>query len=133
VKDSSEETAPRQTFVREERIAKRSDFTRTYEGGRKQFGRYVVVFALDTERGLCRLGITATRKVGKAHLRNRMKRWVRECYRLHREKLGLDRRSIDFVVNIKPSAGDALYANFCADLVRSLQRSAERSPQSSGR
>ena len=133
MKDSSEETAARLTLVREERIARRSDFTRTYEGGRKQFGRYVVVFALDTGRGVCRLGITATRKVGKAHLRNRMKRWVRECYRLHREKLGLPRRSIDFVVNIKPAASDATFADFCADLCRALQRSAERSTQSTGR
>ena len=41
-------------------------------------GRYLVVFALPGEGEVCRLGITATRKIGGAVVRNRARRRVRE-------------------------------------------------------
>lgn len=115
--------APRQTFTREERIARRADFTRVYEQGSKQFGRYAVVFILDTDRTISRLGITVTKKVGKAHQRNRFKRWVRECYRTHRPKLGVENRAVDLVINVKPSATAATHDEFCRDLVNTIRRS----------
>jgi ribonuclease P protein component len=118
------DSAPRTTLPKAERIAKRADYTRIYAGGRKQFGRHVVVFAMPNEGGICRIGITATRKIGKANVRNRLKRWSREVYRLRRRELGLERRAIDFVINIKHSAVDTTYADFSDDLARSLRKAA---------
>ena len=34
-----------------------------------------------------KLGITVSRKVGRANVRNRIKRWVREAFRLNLERL----------------------------------------------
>ncbi|MGA7990109.1 MAG: ribonuclease P protein component, partial [Thermoanaerobaculia bacterium] len=62
------------------RIAARRDFRATYDAGRKYHGRFVVVFARPRV-GAGRLGITATRKVGKAVVRSRARRRVREIYR----------------------------------------------------
>lgn len=118
------DSAPRTNLPKAERIAKRADFVRVYSDGKKQFGRYVVVFALPTEHGLSRIGITATRKIGKANVRNRLKRWSREVYRTRRSELGLERRSIDFVINIKQSAVDTTFAAFSSDLTRSLRKAA---------
>ena len=114
--------ATRFSFPKEQRIAKRSDFKRTYDAGRKHFGKHVVLFASGNELGVTRIGITATKKVGKAHDRNRLKRWVREIYRTHRESVGLGKAPLDIVVNLKASANRATFEEFSGDLTRLLRR-----------
>lgn len=49
-----------------------------------------------------RIGITASRKVGGAVVRNRVKRGVREWFRRSRDELPLD---VDVVVIARPGAG----------------------------
>ncbi len=93
-----------------------------YESGRKVFSRYTVLFFAANNLPYSRIGITATKKVGKANVRNRLKRWTREVYRRQREPLGLDGRSLDFVVNVKPNAAGATFRDFSDDLARLLQR-----------
>jgi ribonuclease P protein component len=104
------------------RLAKRREFLRVYETGRKVVSRYVVLFFAANELSLSRIGITATKKIGKANIRNRLKRWTREVYRRQREPLGIDQRSVDVVVNVKPNAADASFADYSRDLGRALQR-----------
>lgn len=111
-----------------QRIAKRGDFVRTYEAGRKEHTRFTVVFSLENGLTHPRLGVTATRKLGKAHVRNRFKRWVREVYRLNREPIGLSSVPLDIVVNIKTNAADADFRSFSEDLLRGFRRSI-RPPQ----
>jgi RNase P protein component len=43
-------------------------------------------------------------------------------YRREREPLGLDARSLDVVVNVKPNAADATFSQYRDDLTRTLQR-----------
>ena len=114
--------SPSEALPKKERIAKRRDFLRAYEQGAKQFGRYSVVFALRNDLGHPRIGVTATKKLGKANVRNRTKRWVREIYRRNRAPLGLDGQPFDFVVNVKGSAVVAAFEDFSSDLARSLRR-----------
>jgi ribonuclease P protein component len=116
--------SPSETLPKKERIAKRGDFLRAYEQGAKQFGRYSVVFVLRNDLGHPRVGVTATKKLGKANVRNRTKRWVREIYRRNRAPLGLEGQPLDFVVNIKGSAAVAAFGDFATDLVRTLRRAA---------
>lgn len=104
------------------RLAKRREFLRVYETGRKVVSRYVVLFFAANELPLSRIGITATKKIGKANIRNRLKRWTREVYRRQREPLGIDQRSVDVVVNVKPNAADASFSDYSRDLGRALQR-----------
>ena len=69
-----------------------------------------------------RIGITATKKLGKANVRNRLKRWTREVYRRQREPLGIDAQAIDIVVNVKPNASETCFDEFSRDLARVLGR-----------
>ena len=108
---------PKQT-----RLAKRQQYLRVYEAGRKLFSRYSVLFFAGNDLSYSRLGITATKKVGKANVRNRLKRWTREIYRTRRQALGLDERALDLVFNVKPNAKDATFTDFARDLERVLQR-----------
>jgi len=114
-----------QALPRPNRLAKRRDFLRVYETGRKLFSRYTVLFFASNDLSHSRLGVTATKKLGKANVRNRLKRWTREVYRVRREPLALDGRRFDIVVNVKPSAAEVTFREFSEDLARALQRVAE--------
>lgn len=95
---------------------------RVYENGRKHFSRHAVLFFAGNGLQNSRIGITVTKKVGKANIRNRLKRWTREVYRRQREPLGLDARGLDIVVNVKPSAVESTFADFSRDLTKALER-----------
>jgi ribonuclease P protein component len=104
------------------RLAKRREFLQVYETGRKLFSRYTVVFFAPSGLPHSRIGITATKKLGKANIRNRFKRWTREVYRREREPLGIDRQALDVVINVKPNAANASFREFSQDLAKVLQR-----------
>ena len=111
-----------EALPRTRRLARRGEFLRVYETGRKHFSRYCVLFVAPNDLTYSRIGITATKKLGKATVRNRLKRWTREIYRREREKLQLDSQSLDFVVNVKPNAGEAAFPDYREDLQRLLVR-----------
>ena len=113
---------PDQALPKQRRIAKRREFVDVYETGRKVFSRYSVLFFSANGLPFSRIGITATKKVGKANVRNRLKRWTREVYRRQREPLGLDAQPLDIVVNVKPNAAQATYEDYSRDLTRVLGR-----------
>jgi len=70
-----------QPFPRDSRIRRRSEFVRLSGVGRKFHNRYFLVIAARSTVGRSRLGITVTRKVGNAVVRNRIKRQTREFFR----------------------------------------------------
>ena len=113
------------------RLAKRREFVRVYESGRKVFSRYAVLFVAGNDLPHSRIGITATKKLGKANVRNRLKRWTRETYRRQREPLGLDTRSLDIVVNVKPNAAASSFDEYSRDLTRLLERVAREASRAS--
>jgi ribonuclease P protein component len=125
--DAGGHSASSEALPKEKRLAKRREFLRVYEAGRKLFSRYVVLFFAANGLSYSRIGITATKKSGKANVRNRLKRWTREVYRRQRGSLDIDSKALDVVVNIKPSAANATWGDFSADLQRTLQRVANES------
>jgi len=120
--DAGGRSASSEALPKEKRLAKRREFLRVYESGRKLFSRYSVLFFAANGLPYSRIGITATKKGGKAHVRNRLKRWTREVYRRQRGPIGIDDRSLDVVVNVKPNAARAEWGDFRLDLQRALQR-----------
>jgi ribonuclease P protein component len=111
-----------EALPRQKRLAKRREFVSVYEQGRKVFSRFTVLFFAGNALPHSRIGITATKKLGKANVRNRLKRWTREVYRRQREPLGIDARSLDIVVNVKPNAAAASFQDYSRDLGRVLER-----------
>jgi ribonuclease P protein component len=111
-----------EALPRQRRLAKRPQFVRVYDTGRKQFSRYAVLFFAGNDLQHSRIGITVTKKVGKAHIRNRLKRWTREVYRRQREPLGLDAPALDIVVNVKAAAAGTTFDDYNRDLSRVLAR-----------
>jgi ribonuclease P protein component len=120
--DAGGRSASSEALPKEKRLAKRREFLRVYEAGRKLFSRYSVLFYAANDLPYSRIGITATKKSGKANVRNRLKRWTREVYRRQRGPLDIDSRSLDVVVNVKPNAVQATWGDYSLDLQRALKR-----------
>jgi ribonuclease P protein component len=118
---------------KESRIARRSDFLRVYEQGTRIEGRFMTVFILPTKKPLHRLGVTATKKaVGKAHDRNRVKRLLRESFRLSGTELNSVETKYDWVLNARRSLVYAKLAKPLAEfraIVNTVQKGEFQLPQ----
>jgi ribonuclease P protein component len=102
--------------VRVSTLRRRSEFQAAYRQGVKTSGRFVVIFGLLRAEGGCRFGITATRRLGGAVVRNRARRRIRELFRRHGE--ALQELSIDVVVNARDGCASAPWTDVGADFVR---------------
>lgn len=76
----------RRTFGKEERIRKKRDYLVVYQQGVRRHSRYFTIIAHRNPSGMRRLGITVGKKVGSAVIRNKIKRLLREFFRLHKEQ-----------------------------------------------
>ena len=85
------EDTPVHTLPRACRIQRRPDFTLCYETGRRYFSRSFVLFVRQNQHGTWRLGLAVTKKMGNAVRRNRIKRVLREFFRLHGHLLPQDK------------------------------------------
>jgi ribonuclease P protein component len=87
---------------RRSRLTRSGDFDRVYRDGSSRANRHLVVYTFPTGPGAePRLGISVSRKVGKAVTRNKVKRALREAF------WGLSDRlpgGHDFVIVARPGA-----------------------------
>ncbi len=103
------------------RLRRRADFLVVQSDAIKLHGRHVLALARKrTDAELAgRLGITVTKKVGNAVVRNRIKRWLREWLRLH----GWVPKGWDIVLVAKDSAARQVHPDdFGPDLTRILRQ-----------
>lgn len=89
-------------------LKKNRDFRRLYAKGRCKVGPLLAVYARKNGAGENRLGITVGTKVGCAVERNRVKRRIREAYRLS-EKNGNIGIGYDIVVVARARAKSARF------------------------
>jgi ribonuclease P protein component len=66
--------------------------------GRRRTSLNFVVFIQKNENTLHRLGIVVKKEIGQATFRNRMKRYIREFFRLHKHQI---RGSCDIILMIR--------------------------------
>ncbi|MCX7625952.1 MAG: ribonuclease P protein component [Candidatus Sumerlaeaceae bacterium] len=90
-------------FRKENRVRKRADFLYAYHHGTpyRRKGIHVFICPRESSNLPTRLGITVTRKVGRAVVRNRLKRLAREVFRLALPRL---KNGYTIIVNFGPAA-----------------------------
>ena len=74
------------SFPKEKRVLKRSDFTRRSKTDRKIAFPHFLVIIKANHLGRTRLGLTVGKNIGKAVGRNRIKRLLREFFRVSDNK-----------------------------------------------
>ena len=92
-------------FLRQYRILRTADFRRAYQRRNSAADQQIVVFGYPNGLPHPRIGISASRRIGGAVVRNRWKRLLREAFRLTRSQLP---EGIDLIVVPRPNVEPTL-------------------------
>jgi ribonuclease P protein component len=119
---------PRLLFTKRQKLRRPSEFKRVYEGGSRAGDDRLLVFALRNDLGVTRLGLSVSRKHGGAVRRNRIKRLLREAFRLGQHDLPA---GLDLVIVPRPGTGATL-TDFRKSLAGCVRRAVKRLPVAGG-
>ena len=88
-------------------LKKNQDFRYVYRNGKSYANKYLVMYVLENNSEMNRLGISVSKKVGNSVVRHRITRLVRESYRLHEN---IFNSGLDIVVVARKGASTVKYA-----------------------
>ena len=103
----------RLTLPAQRRLRRKSDFEAAYARGRRFGNGFFAVIATPNDIGGPRLGLAVSVRIaGNSVERNRLRRTIRESFRLHQHDLP----PVDLVVSVRGRARDAASAELRASL-----------------
>ena len=111
-----------EAFPREVRIVRSADYRRLYKEARKVHCEKFVLFGRANGVGHTRLGITVSRRIGGAVVRNRIKRLFREIFR---RSLGEIPDQLDIIVNAKFGCVGAEYGKLRNEFIEAARKFAD--------
>lgn len=104
-------------FTKEERIRSSQDFKRVIKYGRRLVSKNYIIFIKENEKGFHRFGIIIKKEIGKATFRNRVKRHLREFFRLNKHRI---EGSMDIMVMVKKGISNSKYIEVEEELIKRL-------------
>jgi ribonuclease P protein component len=105
------------------RLTDSPEFERVYKQGSAHRGRLISVHAFPNDADGPRLGLSVSKKVGNAVIRNGVKRRIREIFRLKLPEIHGER---DFVISARPAAAEATYEQLEAEFEKALRKLGDR-------
>lgn len=87
-------------FSPAQRLLKPAQFREARKAGKRSFTKSFIIYTLPNGLGFNRLGITASGRVGNSVRRNRVKRLLREFFRLNSYRIS-PAKSLDIAVYVK--------------------------------
>ena len=95
------------------KLSKTSEFKKVFSEGRRIEGKNLIIFISKNDYNFNRPGIIVKKETGKAVVRNKIKRWLREAFRLINKKLS---PGYDIIVLAKNNVRESNYFEICYDL-----------------
>lgn len=92
-------------------------FKRLYAAKANYVCRYFVMYAKKNSLGVNRLGLTVGAKLGIAVKRNRLKRRLKEMYRVNESAV---KNSFDIVIVARNRSESAVFSSMCAEFLKGI-------------
>lgn len=99
-------------------IKKNRDYRRIYRQGKSVADRNLVLFLMANNLETCRFGFTASKKIGNAVKRNRVRRLFKEACRLNLEKF---KNGFDYVLMARYAVVGVKYQQVEESLLKLLK------------
>ncbi|HEB70898.1 MAG TPA: ribonuclease P protein component [Desulfobulbus sp.] len=103
-------------------LRKNGEFDRVYRQGKRLHGKGFSLIYTPNTMEYNRLGISVQKKTGRAVDRNRIKRIIRESFRLHRDSFPVQS---DIVLTVRPGFSSGSPAEILAAVTGLLQKSGQ--------
>ena len=94
------------------------DFVNVYTSGKSYANKYLVIYTLKNNSDRNRLGISVSKKVGNSVIRHRLKRLIKESYRLHEKMFN---SGLDIVVIARKGSDACDYAGIESALLHLMK------------
>ncbi len=108
-------------FTKAQHLHKPAEFQRVYDLKQRAGDAFLLVFGAPNQLGWTRIGLSVSKKHGKAVVRQRIKRLLREAFRLSQHELPV---GLDLILIPRPGrkAGLSEYRNSLKKLVHHIER-----------
>lgn len=103
-----------QAFPKALRLLRRGEFRRVYEEGQRRSAPLCTIFFRANGLSQTRVGITTPARLGTAVLRNRVKRRLREAFRLNQSAIAA---GWDIVLNPREAVAKVAFPTLVRDLL----------------
>ena len=107
-------------LLKKSRLRKRSLFRKVYEEGRFVANKMMAMHFIPNPDHSRRIGFSAGKKLGGAVVRNRCKRRLRECYRLHQNEMPA---GVDLIIVARRALVNAKWELIVGAFLDALRRS----------
>lgn len=102
-----------------ESLKNNREFRKVYDNGKSLSNKFLVIFYIKNGRSFNRVGFSTTKKLGNAIIRNRVKRLIKEAFRLNSKDMK-DGYDIIFLARIHSTAAN--YSDIEKSVLNLLKR-----------
>lgn len=103
-----------------ETIKKNIDFKKVYNHKKSKANAFLVIYKMKNDYDYSRLGISVSKKVGNAIIRNKIRRRLKEIFRLNEHKI---KQRYDIIVIVRVRAKNITYWDLEKNFTYLLQKS----------